>query len=213
MKFLILCVFELFCGAIFHNELPPGVFGGNFALYWYFGILFPASDILRHIKFDFFVHKFFHLALNWIIVSWFNKISGINNHSHFFIVDVISGGTSHNFKIRPEKVQPMRSGFATVINYKLKNHLFCAIAKDRYVLSVASNYVSVISESLLGSSILGTLMGDCALLADLSGMYLWAHSHLIWPFYLINWELILEKFDCILNCFGPFFGHNSWSAI
>ena len=93
------------------------------ALHLDFRVLFPATNISRHVvEHDFFLEELVHLALNRIFISSSNKGCGIVNAGHRIKVFVLTGVDSANSEIIIEQVLAMASVWNTVVDEKLQHN-------------------------------------------------------------------------------------------
>jgi hypothetical protein len=128
-------------------------------------------------------------------------------------MDVVRSAASHYFEIFLKQVFTMGSWFATIINDQLQDNFLSIIAKNRYVFSITSNDVAIVSKSLLCALIFGAEMWYGSILADVFGMCFWALGHFVGPFERFHCVLFFQEGYCLFNSLWSFLGQNGGTAI
>lgn len=91
---------EHFFGSILESASASYCLNCPMTLHLNFAVLFPASNILRHVvEFNFFFQKLIHLALNWVFFPVLDKGSTKVDRRHCIEVFVWSTETTHNTEI------------------------------------------------------------------------------------------------------------------
>ena len=205
-KFPFWSLLKIFFCSIFHFERSNCGLFGYVTLNLYLRILFPASNLVWHVKDNVFFEELIHLSLNWIWLTASDKSSSIINTCHRIEILVISSIASHYVKFRIKNVFSMASVWYSIVNNKLYQDFFCIIAVETQILSVATYYISVFSKSFFntGSTIRAIVLNQ-SLWTNILDMIHRSLTNSISPSQWLHWSLLLAEFDRFLHGIDSFF--------
>ena len=96
-----------------------------------FTVLFPASDVWRHVgKVNLFLKEGVHLGLDWVWFAGNYKGSSIVDARHLVKIFVLAGVSSHDIKLGVENVLTVASVGYTIVDDQLDHNLLCVIAME-----------------------------------------------------------------------------------
>ena len=117
LEFSFLCDCEDFLRSIFQPAGSGNRFDGSVSLHLNFRVLFPATNISRHVvEHDFFLEELVHLALDRILIAGLDERGRIVDARHRVEVLVLARVHSANSEIIVEEVLAMTTIGHTIVN-------------------------------------------------------------------------------------------------
>merc|ERR1719362_2487975 len=117
--------------SILQSASSRNCFDGAMSLHLDLRILFPATNVHRHIiKGDLLLQKFIHLSLDRILIACFHKRGRVVDAAHRVEVFVLSRVHTAHSEVIIEEILAVTSIWHTIVHQKLQNDLNCRFAME-----------------------------------------------------------------------------------